>query len=316
MLGRTLINTIKQIKRSGWIAWSSVAVMTLAFFVGSVFASIAYISHVYIQSIETKDNMLVFFEVGTDPDLIARLRSKWEGLEQIRSIDYTAEEEAYRIYFEETAVTEPIYNQLLQEFEEKRLASSLDIRLETLDFLAEVRQILLDDINAELSNLDYDAQEPPIILKVDDESLDQAREIFLVLRVSGIILLTLLFVIIFFFILMTVEYRTYNRMEEIGVMQLVGGSLGYIRSPYILEGAFYGAIGALLSALVIGALIVFLFVFNKDSSITQFIIEQLHGLNLPDLRFSHWVLIGFGKVVAGGILGAFISYLAIRRYIK
>ena len=81
MANRTLVNATKQIARSGWIAWSSVAVMALAFFVGSVFAGIAIVAHLNIQSIETRDNMIVFFEEGSDQALIDRLRAKWEVVE-------------------------------------------------------------------------------------------------------------------------------------------------------------------------------------------------------------------------------------------
>jgi cell division transport system permease protein len=313
---RTLINATKQVSRSGWIAWSSIAVMALAFFVGTIFAGIAYVAHLKIQSIETRDNVLVFFEVGTDPALISRLRDQWKQLPQIKDIDYTTEEKAYEIYFQETAITDPIQNQLLAQQEIKKLDSSLDIKLHSLDYLPEVRRILLADINTELNKLSYDTKRPPIDLKVDDRSLDEQREIFLVVRIAGLVLLTLLFIIIFFFILMTVEYRTYNRMEEIGVMQLVGGSLGYIRGPFILEGAFYGAIGALISAVVLGGIALFMLVINAQSAIAIYIHEELRGLNMPYVSLLGWIGVIVLQVIVGGLLGAFISYLAIRRYIK
>lgn len=316
MRNRTLVNASKQVSRSGWIAWSSIAVMALAFFVGSVFAGIAYAAHLKIQSIETRDNMLVFFEVGTDPQLIQRLRSKWEVLPEIKSISFTKEEDAYTLYFAETLITDPTQNQLLAQMEVKRLDSSLDIRLNNLDDLPNMRALLKSDIDNELRNLSFNPNRPPIDLKVDDRSLDEARDVFLVVRISGIVLLALLFIIIFFFILMTVEYRTYNRMEEIGVMQLVGGSLSYIRAPFIAEGAFYGGLGALISALTIGVIAIFIFVINGSSTVAVQFYEELHALNLPYISFFGWLGLILVNVIVGAVLGAVISYLAIRRYIK
>lgn len=316
MANRAIVNATKQISRSGWIAWSSIAVMALAFFVGSVFAGIAYVAHLKIQSIETRDNMLVFFEEGTDPALISRLRSKWEQIPQIRSIGYTTEEEAYNKYFEDTRLSAPIENQLLQQKETKTLPSSLDIRLQNLDYLEEVRDILVTDINGELERLEYRTGSLPIDLKIDDRSLEQMKEVFLVVRLAGIFLITLLFIIIFFFILMTVEYRTYNRMEEIGVMQLVGGSLSYIRAPFILEGGFYGAIGAFISTAALAFIGVFLLVINSQSSVSQYLYQQLASVEFPQVTIFGWLAIVAAMVAAGGLLGSLISYLAIRRYIK
>lgn len=313
---KTLSNTFKQIRRSGWIAWSSIAVMALAFFVGSVFAGVAYLAHLYIQAIESRDSILVFFEVGTDRSLIDRLQNKWDGLPDVKSTSYFTEEEAYWYYRIDAKDREPIQAEFLERSDIERIPSSIDIRLNSLDALERVASIVVQDVNAELALLEYDPKDPPIIVTSDDETLNEAREIFLFIRIAGIVLITLLFVIIFFFILMTVEYRTYNRMEEIGVMQLVGGSLGYIRAPFILEGSFYGAVGALVSAAVIIGITVFLFSFNPDSTIARFMADQVQLLSLPSLSLPRVAALVVGKTIAGALLGALISYTAIRRYIK
>lgn len=174
----------------------------------------------------------------------------------------------------------------------------------------------MNDIDEQLADIKYDAADPPIVLRIDDQTLDELRQVFSALRVGGGVVLALLFVIIFFFTLMTVEFRTYNRMEEIGVMQLVGGSLFYIRSPYILEGGFYGVMGALISSLIIGAVGVFVFVVNPGSALSVFIHERISILPLPAIHWYGWLLLIFAEMVLGFVLGAFSSFLAIRRYIK
>lgn len=317
MFNRIISNTFKQVKRSGWVAWSSVAVMTLAFFIATIFGGLAYISNLYIQFIETRDNVLVFFEVGTDRQLVDNLRAKWEKVPQLKSIDYTSEEEAYQIYLADVIVTNPAQYKVMSEFEEKKLKSSLDIQLYSLDDLSVVRNTLQADIDAELNKLeDYDPKDPPYLLRINDETLDDLREVFSILRIGGTVVLSLLFVIIFFFTLMTVEFRTYNRMEEIGVMQLVGGSLWYIRAPYILEGAVYGVLGALISAIIIAGVGISMFVINPTSAISVFLYERISVLPIPHVSWYLWVLLFIANLGLGFFLGSFSSYLAIRRYIK
>lgn len=313
---RVLDNTWKQIQRSGWIAWSSIAVMTVAFLVGTIFAGLAVVLQLAIQSIETRDNIIVLFEVGTEPSLITELEQKWSDIPQIKAITYTTEEEAYQLYYEDTKGVDPVVNAALESQDEKKLDSSLDIQLYSLHDIDKVTEIIESDIRGELAQLDYDETQPPIQLLVDDESIESYKEAFSVIRALMIGLLSLLFVIIFFFILMTVEYRTYNRMEEIGVMQLVGGSLAYIRAPYILEGGFYGAVGAALSTLIIGVIYAWLFVIDSAGAFATLVAEWTRGIALPDASLILIVVVVSGIVVFGGFLGSLISYIAIRRYIK
>lgn len=319
MFSRIISNTSKQIKRSGWVAWSSVAVMTLAFFVATIFGGLALASNLYIQFIETRDNVLVFFEIGADKKVIDELKSKWEKLPQIKQISFTSEEEAYQTYLAYAFIANPSHYKVLSGYEEdkRKLNSSLDIQLYTLDDITEVRNILTTDIDNELSKLEnWDVNDPPIFLRIDDQTLDDYREVFSIIRIGGAVVLGMLFIIIFFFTLMTVEYRTYNRMEEIGVMQLVGGSLGYIRAPYILEGATYGFLGALISGLVIGGIGIYIFVLNPNSNISVFLFERVSVLPFPEITWLGWLGIFGLNLLAGILLGTISSYLAIRRYIK
>ncbi len=316
MFNRVVNNTFKQIKRSGWVAWSSVAVMTLAFFVASIFGGLAFLSNLYIQFIETRDNVLVFFDVGTDLKIIEELKEKWQVLPQIKSIGFTSEENAYNSYFAETEITKPVEHELLSQYKDKKLNSSLDIQLYSLSDISIIRSKLLADIDDALEGIKYDPGHTPIVMRIDDKTLDEFREVFSVIRIGGGVVLTLLFVIIFFFTLMTVEFRTYNRMEEIGVMQLVGGSLWYIRAPYILEGAIYGFIGALISTVILGTIGIGMFVLNPMSAVSLFVRERLQVLPIPHFEWYTWIILIALELAFGALLGALSSYLAIRRYIK
>jgi cell division protein FtsX len=130
MLNRIFSNTKKQIARSGWVAWSSVDIMALAFFVATIFGGLDYLSNLFIQFVVTKDNVLVFFEVGIDQKVVSDLKERWENLSEIKKIDFTSEEEAYALYLAETEYTMPVEHELLQEFDDdqRKLPSSLDIQ--------------------------------------------------------------------------------------------------------------------------------------------------------------------------------------------
>lgn len=333
MFSRILANTKKQIQRSGWAGWGSISVMTLALLVAIIFGGLAYFSNLWIQYIESRSNILVFFEVGMDAEIIESLKDKWELNPQIKSITYTTEEEAYSIYGDYSSKVQPIQYEVLStnQFIDGKLPSSLDIQIFTLNDLKSVTDFVKKDIDSEVKKLEIipadaskpveykfsqDPTVPPVTLRVDSESLDKLREVLLTLRVAGLAVITLLFVVIFFFTFMTVEFRLYNQMEEIGVMQLVGGSLYFIRTPYIFEGAFYGFIGSLISTFLIGTVLIVVFVLNPTSAISVFLYENFARLPWPQVTPFGWV----GVVAFVGFIGAFIggfsTWFSIRRYIR
>lgn len=353
MFQRILLNTKKQISRSGWSGWGAISVMMLAFLVASIFGSLAYVSDLYIRFIEQKSNILVFFEVGMDPAIIDKLENQWEQSPYIKDISYTTEEQAYTDYSDFTSKVRPEIYAILKSSSEKKLPSSLDIQIWSLEDLDAVTAFLSKDIEAELKDLEiidtstteestdskvsdtetttgeivdtstvknykYSTEpgDPPIKQKVDDENLDQLRQVFFAIRAVGIVVIGLLFIVIFFFIFMTVEFRLSNQMEEIGVMQLVGGSLFFIRAPYILEGGFYGIVGSLISSLIIGWILTFTFIINNDSVLAKFAFENFSKLNWPDINALMLTAIILTLAFVGFLIGSLSSYISIRRYIR
>lgn len=335
MFSRILSNTAKQISRSGWSAWASISVMTLAFLVATIFGGLAYISNIYIQYIESKSNVLVFFEEGMDKAVVETLQNKWANNPKIKAITYTSEEEAYQLYADYTAVVQKEVYTVLKTKESKTLNSSLDIQIYSLSDLQSLKSELeadIEDANKSLAIVDTSAEpvsftqvqykyskdptQKPILLKVDDQSLDQLRQVLYFLRIVGVAVLAILFIGIFFFTFLAIEFRLQSQTEEIGVMQLVGGSLFFIRSPYILEGGFYGFVGAAVSSLIIGGFLVAVFVLNKSSTVSVFLFKMFNQLPWPPITELGWIGIVGGLSLIGFLIGALSSYLSIRRYIR
>jgi cell division transport system permease protein len=300
---RILNNTGKQIKRSGWLAWASVMVMTLAFFIGSTFILITYTSNLYLASIENKPHIYVFFNVDTDETKMKQLRDQLLAQPEIESIEYTDKNGALSEFKLVQAEKDP---QLAENIREDVLPPSLGIRLYKID---DADRIINQLSQTKANDSDIFA------VRYSKESIDTIKSLFYWARLGGGIVILLLMVVIFFFTLLTVEFRTFSRAEEIGIMQLVGGSLWFIRAPFVMEGAFYGLVGALISNTFVFGIGYLVFILNKDSGSVQFIIGVLAGLRWPLLMYYHYALIFIGSTLLGGILGAFNSLIAIRRYI-
>ena len=105
----------------------------------------------------------------------------------------------------------------------------------------------------------------------------------------------------------TIRLAIFISREEIGVMRLVGASNKYIRGPFVVTGILYGLISALLTLALFYPLTYYL----GDSTESFF-----SGLNLFRYYLSHFG--EFFLIIAGSgiVLGAFSSFLAVRRYLN
>ena len=110
------------------------------------------------------------------------------------------------------------------------------------------------------------------------------------------------------FIMVTIiGIKISQKKSDIETMRLIGAGSWYIRWPFILEGIFYGLIGALIGWLIsVGALFY----------VTPYLSSFLKGI--PVLPISPIFLLELLAVeaVVAIILGAFSSYLAVLRYLK
>ncbi|MFQ5493392.1 MAG: cell division protein FtsX [Candidatus Dojkabacteria bacterium] len=303
-LKRSLSQTGKQIRRSGWLAYASVLVMTLSFFIASVFILIAFTSNLFLKSIENKPHIYVFFNAGTKVENIEELNNRLLDNDEVAQIEYTDENGALAEF---QSVQERTNPQVAENIRPNVLPPSLGIRLHSIE-----------DANTIIDLLETEQETNTDIFAVrfSKETIDTIRTLFHWLRTGGGVIMALLLIVIFFFTLLTVEFRTFSRSEEIGIMQLVGGSLWFIRSPFIFEGAVYGFLGAFISSTLLYILGYIVLVANRDTNAVNFVVNFLGNLQWPNFELIHLVGLFVVLVVLGAIVGGLNSLIAIKRYIN
>lgn len=103
----------------------------------------------------------------------------------------------------------------------------------------------------------------------------------------------------------TMRLLLHRRKIEVEVLKLVGATDGFVRRPFVLEGATQGAAGAAGALLVLGAL--FLIVRGRFD-------HELVSLLGIAPSFLPWPL-ALGMVALGGGLGAITALLTLRRMV-
>ena len=126
------------------------------------------------------------------------------------------------------------------------------------------------------------------------------------IRLAAVVLVALLTFVAFIFINNTIRLAILARRKEIGIMRLVGASNGFIRGPFLMEGAVHAVIG---SALAIGAI----------ELLRRFALPQVsNALMWLPIDLSTTVYLGIYALMFlfGLIIAAIGSLLAMRRYLK
>jgi cell division transport system permease protein len=104
----------------------------------------------------------------------------------------------------------------------------------------------------------------------------------------------------------TIRLAVYARRDEIEIMKLVGATDGYVRAPFLLEGALQGLIGA---ALALGAVMaVQHWLLPRAAQAFAF----AAGMVAPRILPAH----AAGLLGLGTLVGLFGSWLAVARFLR
>ena len=104
----------------------------------------------------------------------------------------------------------------------------------------------------------------------------------------------------------TIRLAVYARRDEIEIMKLVGATDGYVRVPFLLEGALQGLCGAALA--LAGLLAVQRLVLPRAAAAFAFASDAA----APHLGTQHCLLLAG----AGALVGLCGSYLAVARFLR
>lgn len=278
------------IRRSPYKALAAVGIMTLSFFIASVFVLTATGLQTILHYFETRPQVTAFFKDEITTEQAEGLKVKLAKTGKIKDVTYISKEEALEIYREQNK-DDPL---LLEMVTAKILPASLEVSTVDLSYLKEIAQIL--------------QEEPGVEEVIFQEDIVQSLHRWTsALRKVGMVLIGALGLVSFLIILIIIGMKVALHREEIEILQLLGASSWYIRAPFVLEGVFYGLVGAFL-----GWGISYLCLLYS----TPFLVDFLAGMPIFPIPIFFMLLILGVELLAGVLMGIFGSLLAVKRYLK
>lgn len=288
--------------RNAWLSVAATIVMTITLgcILVTLFAS--YTLNSTVQAFEDKIDVSIFFKDEASKeqiDEISRVLRNDSKLE-VREITYISKEEA-RASFEEQNKDDI---KTLQAIAQATDAFPSSIRVKTLD-------------TAKLHSVVEVTRQEKYKAIVDKDSykddakrtaVDRLGNIAKFLRNGGLVASIIFGSISILVILNTIRMTIFNRKDEIEIMQLIGASKWYIRGPFLVEASIYGVIAG-----VCASLLFYLLVLGQAPKLGDYVEE----ISPTVAQFNEWAWALIPITLATGVLiGAFSSYLAIRKHLK
>jgi cell division transport system permease protein len=258
---------------------SGLSVTTIAFslFTVGLFLLVALNLRQALRGVEERVEIVAFILRGTPPETIALASQDMASFPEVQDVEFVSEEQALVRARQELVEFRDAYRDLAVN----PLPASLEIRLK--DGFRDAKSVAA--VAERLKGFQF----------VEDvrygrdwiERLDKLRNITGVVGfVIGLAFAAVAVVIIG----VTIRLTILQRAREIAVMRVVGATNGFIRGPFLLEGALKGLLGGLLSVVLCYAGYL-LFRDSEIGSLTGLIFFR-PGQLLMLVAFG--VLLGFG----------------------
>lgn len=276
----------------------SIITIFLSLFIIGLFLVGAIVIDNIVKSVESEVSITAYIDDEAKQADITAMQDYIKGLDGVANVSFTTKEQALEDFRNMSSNAE-----IVDELGGNPLPASINVELADPQMVQSVAdQIETSDLFKKIA----DEENPADSLKYGQRTVERLFSVTNYVRYIGIALIVLLVFISLVFINNTIRLAIMARRKEIAIMRLVGASNGFIRGPFLMEGALHAVIGALLAA---GCL------------------ELLRHLALPRLQASlaflpiniegsMFLLIYLILLAAGLVIGLIGSAFAMRRYLK
>ncbi len=280
-------------------ALGSIVTIFLSLLIIGIFLIGGSILNNVVKSVESEVNITVWIADDASDSDVQALQSAIKQMNSVSSVSYTNKDQALENF--KASSSSDIANSLDGQ---NPLPASLDVELSDPKMVESVAGQI--EANTTFLKICDNPSDPSDSLRYGEKTVDRLFALTSYIRYIGAALIILLIFIALVFINNTIRLAILARRKEIAIMRLVGASNGFIRGPFLMEGALHAIIGA---ALAVGSL------------------ELLRNLALPrlqtaltwlplDLSANTFILFYVLLAAFGLVIGLIGSAFAMRRYLK
>ncbi len=289
--------TWNHLRRSPYQSLAAVMVMATSLFIASVFIIAAFLSQRVLYFFETRPQVIAYLKDEATPDQIQVLQEKLRNTGKAKEIKFISKEEALVIYREQNK-DDPL---LLEMVTAKILPASIEFSAVDIKYLSDLASMLQrEEIVSQDERGNKEIEMPRDIVESLTSFTNSVRK-------AGLTLIGFLTFQAFIVVLIVTSMKISQKKDEIETLRLIGASNQYIRTPFILEGIFYGIMGSVLAWGLVYLLILYA---------TPFLIEFFSDIPVLPIPLVFMLSLLFAEIAFGILIGILGSYLSVRRYLK
>ena len=287
--------------RNGFVSLAAVFIMIITLFtilwvlmIGAGFQSA-------LHWLTEQVDITVYFEPGATPEQIGQVQKRLAALPEVASSALISREEALA-QFKLRHANEQITMQALSELGDNPLGAAIEVRAKETSQYAGIAKNLADfQKSSSASGIDK------VNYQQNEQAITQMTSFINALRVFGLTAGLILAAAALLISFNTIRLAIYTSRDEIGIMNLVGAGTWFVRGPFLVSGVLYGLCGGLVTLLLSYPLALTLGPGSEGF---------FPNFNIFTYYTSNFALLLLAVMGSGILLGAFSSYLAVRRYLK
>ncbi len=287
----------KNFVRNGLLSTTTVAIVTLSLVVFLGLLLFNVLIDQTVTAIQDKIDISVSFKNVTPEDEIFNVQRSLEGLPEVKAIEYVSRDAALKD-FKDRHADDPDIAQALQELNDNPLEASLNIKAKNPDQYATIAEYFKNPALGQfVSHVSY-AENQVVIDRLNSIAKNVNR--------GGFLVTVILVIVAGLVVFNTIRLAIYSNRDEIGIMRAVGASNQFVRGPFVVEGIIVGFLSAVLSiAIALPGL----------SSVAPYVSQAVPEINIVSYFFEHLPILILYQLLAGVIVSAFSSFIAVRRYL-
>ncbi|NJD56137.1 MAG: ABC transporter permease [Nitrospirae bacterium] len=223
---------LQSLSKDFWINLLSMLTIFAGLFIISLSFFIFYNIDAATRNLPEKFSLVVYLEDNLPKEKVDEVIASVRSRREVASVKYISKEDAFR----ELKATLKNSQYVLEGIDDNPLPDSLEVKLRR------------DAMGSEpVRKFAETTRKIPGVSEVDygEKFLSTLHDIRNGMRTAGILLAAILSTGIIFVCYSTVKILFYRRNDEIETFKLLGATKGFVRAPFLIEGAAIGTTGGL-----------------------------------------------------------------------
>jgi cell division transport system permease protein len=224
--------------RNGLLSMAATLILTMTLFTISVFVTLILVGNSAIESVNSRIDIVAYFNDEATEQQILSLRKELSVQEGVRSTEYISKEKAFEKW-QGRAQDERLKEVITKE--DNPLPRSLEINMTSPEQTGQIADFLQkEEIKPLLHRVRY-----------NKEVIERLTHYTGIVKKIGLGLVGIFVIISILVVFNTIRLAIYARRDEVEIMKLVGATATFVRTPFLVEGALFGILSAILASAII-----------------------------------------------------------------